>query len=356
MGRRKNFVDQGLTYNRENDELPPRRRVAATTRTADAQIIARDAVDSPCEVHKDRGRVRNIVIRGRTQENGLRRYSFNPRTSQVSAFQGAAVAGPLLSPWCWESQSFPCVTLIKILWLLILFDIGKSGFSLRLCRQSRLPAFALLYHKKLSNGDAPARGNGCGDATCQEVVAIASTVDFVNGLVIDLDGSLFRIVDFQHVKPGKGAAFVRTKVKSIDTGAVVDKTFRAGEKVEEAVLEHRKMQYLYSDGDNYVFMDLVNYEQVQAAPAVVGEAASYLVENQELSVFLRLGKAFTLELPAAVTLVVRKAEAGLKGDTSSGATKAATLETGLEVQVPLFIEEGDTLEVDTRTGKYIERV
>jgi len=187
-------------------------------------------------------------------------------------------------------------------------------------------------------------------------VVIASTADFRNGLVIDLDGSLFRIVEFQHVKPGKGAAFVRTKLKNVETGQVVDKTFRAGEKVEEAVLEHRKMQYLYNDGDNYVFMDLENYEQVLATPGIVGEAASYLVENQELSVFLRLGKAFTLELPAAVALAVRQAEAGLKGDTSSGATKPVTLETGLVVQVPLFVEEGDMLKVDTRTGKYIERV
>jgi elongation factor P len=185
---------------------------------------------------------------------------------------------------------------------------------------------------------------------------IATTADFRNGLVIDIDGSLMRIVEFQHVKPGKGSAFVRTKLKNVETGQVVDKTFRAGEKVDEALLEHRKMQYLYRDGDSYMFMDLENYEQVAVPPEVVGDAVPFLVENQELSVFLRGGKAITLELPAAVTLAVAKADPWLKGDTSSGATKPVTLETGLVVQVPLFVEEGDTLKVDTRTGRYIERI
>lgn len=186
-------------------------------------------------------------------------------------------------------------------------------------------------------------------------ITIANTADFRNGLVLDIDGSLMRIVEFQHVKPGKGAAFVRTKLKNVETGQVVDKTFRAGEKVEEAVLEHRRMQFLYSDGDHYVFMDLENYEQITVTPDVVGDTADYLVENQELSVFLRKGKAVTLELPAAVVLKVAKAEPGLKGDTSSGATKPVTLETDLVVQAPLFVNEGDTVKVDTRTGRYIER-
>jgi len=171
-----------------------------------------------------------------------------------------------------------------------------------------------------------------------------------------MDGALFRIVEFQHVKPGKGAAFVRTKLKNVETGQVVDKTFRAGEKVEEAILEHRKMQFLYLDGENYVFMDMENYEQVTVGPDVIGDAASFLVENQELSVFLRNGKAVTLELPAAVVLAVTKADPGHKGDTTSGATKPVTLETGLVVQVPLFVEEGDTLKIDTRSTRYIERV
>ncbi len=165
-----------------------------------------------------------------------------------------------------------------------------------------------------------------------------------------------RIVEFQHVKPGKGAAFVRTKLKNVETGQVVDKTFRAGEKVEEAVLEHRKMQFLYKDGDNSIFMDTENYEQTTIGPEVVGENANFLVENQELSVFIRKGKAVTMELPAAVMLTVAKAEPGLKGDTSSGATKPVTLETGLVLQAPLFVNEGDKIKVDTRSGRYIERV
>lgn len=167
---------------------------------------------------------------------------------------------------------------------------------------------------------------------------------------------LYRIVEFQHVKPGKGGAFVRTKLKNVETGQVVDKTFRAGEKVEEAMLEHRKMQYLYRDGDNYVFMDLETYEQFSTGPDVVGEASQFLVENQELSVFVRGGKPVTIELPAAVLLKVAKAEPWLKGDTTGAATKPVTLETGLVVQAPLFVEEGDTVKVDTRSGKYIERV
>lgn len=158
------------------------------------------------------------------------------------------------------------------------------------------------------------------------------------------------------MKPGKGAAFVRTKLKNVETGQVVDKTFRAGEKVEEAVLEHRKMQFLYKDGDNSIFMDTENYEQTTIGPEVVGENANFLVENQELSVFIRKGKAVTMELPAAVMLTVAKAEPGLKGDTSSGATKPVTLETGLVLQAPLFVNEGDKIKVDTRSGRYIERV
>jgi len=171
-----------------------------------------------------------------------------------------------------------------------------------------------------------------------------------------MDGSLMRIVEFQHVKPGKGAAFVRTKLKNVETGQVVDKTFRAGERVEEAILEHRKMQYLYNDGENYIFMDTENYEQVSVPPPVVGDDSRFLVENQEVSLFLLKGKPITMELPAAVNLKVTSAETGLKGDTSGAATKPVTLETGLTVQVPLFVEESDTLRVDTRSGRYIERV
>jgi elongation factor P len=167
---------------------------------------------------------------------------------------------------------------------------------------------------------------------------------------------MFKVIEFQHVKPGKGGAFVRTKLKNVETGAVVDRTFRAGEKFDEAVLEHRRMQYLYRDGENYMFMDLETYEQVPIGPEVIGEAATYLVENQELSVFVRGDKPVTVELPAAVNLKVVMAEPWLKGDTSGAATKPVTLETGLVVQVPLFVGEGDLIKVDTRTGRYSERV
>lgn len=190
----------------------------------------------------------------------------------------------------------------------------------------------------------------------REVMTIISTGDFRNGLVIELGGTLFRIVEFQHVKPGKGGAFVRTRLKNVETGAVLDKTFRAGEKVEEAVLEHRRMQYLYRDGENYVFMDLENYEQSMLTPAVIGEAAAFLVENQELGVLVRSGKAVAVDLPTSVNLKVQKADPWLKGDTSGAATKPVTLETDLVVQVPLFVEEGDVLKIDTRSGRYMERI
>lgn len=188
------------------------------------------------------------------------------------------------------------------------------------------------------------------------VRTIISTSDFRNGLVLELDGSLMRITEFQHVKPGKGGAFVRTRLKNVETGAVQDRTFRASEKLQEAVLEHCRMQYLYRDGENFVFMDLDNYEQFIAGPDVVGESESFLVENQEASLFIQKGKIITIELPAAVLLEVEKAETWLKGDTSGAATKPVTLVTGLVVQAPLFIEEGDILKVDTRSGKYLERV
>ena len=198
-----------------------------------------------------------------------------------------------------------------------------------------------------------------GRASCrggeQEVSAIISTSEFRNGLVIEIGVSIFRIVEFQHVKPGKGGAFVRTRLKNVETGAVTDKTFRAGEKVTEAVLDHRRMQYLYPDDEKYVLMDLENYEQISAGPEVIGEASTFLVENQEFSVFMRKGRPVTIELPAAVELKVTKADRWVKGDTTGASTKPVTLETGLVVQVPLFIEEGDVLKVDTRSGRYIER-
>jgi len=190
----------------------------------------------------------------------------------------------------------------------------------------------------------------------EEVPEIISTSDFRNGLAIELGGQMFRVVEFQHVKPGKGGAFVRTRVKNVETGAVLDRTFRSGEKLEEAVLEHKKMQFLYRDGENYVLMDTDTYEQMPVPPDVIKEEADYLVEEQVFSVFVHRGKTVYVELPAAVELTVEKAEPWLKGDTTGAATKPVTMETGLVVQAPLFVEKGDVLKVDTRDGRYIERV
>ncbi len=174
--------------------------------------------------------------------------------------------------------------------------------------------------------------------------------------MIELDGELFRIVDFQHVKPGKGGAFVRTKLKNVEKGAVIDKTFRAGEKMQEAVLERRPMQYLYRDGELYVFMDRKTYEQLSMGRDLVEESSDYLVENQDVGVLLKDGKPLVLELPNTVKIKVIKADPGLKGDRVGGAMKPVTLETGKVIQVPLFIEKGDTLKIDTRTGDYISRI
>ncbi len=182
------------------------------------------------------------------------------------------------------------------------------------------------------------------------------TSRFRNGLKIELDGEPFTITYFQHVKPGKGGAFVRTKVKNLKTGRVLDRTFRSGEKVEEADVDDRKMQFLYQDGDSLVFMDSRDYEQIPFSLEQVGDARKYLKENLEVDVLLWKGKPINIELPAFVEAVVSECEPGMKGDTASGATKPATLETGAVVQVPLFIKEGEVIRVDTRSGAYVERV
>lgn len=174
--------------------------------------------------------------------------------------------------------------------------------------------------------------------------------------MLKLEGNLFRLVEFQHVKPGKGGAFVRTRLKNVETGAVLERTFRAGEKFDEVVLSHRRMQYLYPDGDNFVFMDTETFEQVAIPGDVVGDDALFLGENLDVDVYVHEGKPISLELPPAVLLEVKEAEPWLKGDTTSGATKPVVLETGLRLQVPLFVEEGDTVKVDTRSNEYIERV
>jgi elongation factor P len=183
-----------------------------------------------------------------------------------------------------------------------------------------------------------------------------STNDLKNGMTLELDGTLFNVVEFQHVKPGKGGAFVRTKLRNMRTGAVLERTFNAGVKVGLARVERKEMQYLYRDGDNAVFMDLETYEQLPVPADVVGDMSSYLTEGSTASVATHDGTPISVELPASVALTVASTDPGVKGDRVSGALKPATLETGLVVQVPLFVEEGDRLKVDTRSGEYIERV
>ena len=182
------------------------------------------------------------------------------------------------------------------------------------------------------------------------------TSQFKNGLKIELDGQPFTITYFQHVKPGKGGAFVRTKLKNLLNGRVVDKTFRSGEKCNEADIEEKNMQYLYHDGEDLIFMDTESYEQIPIGSDVLGDAINYLMENMEVDVLFWRGKPVSVELPNYIEAKVTQSDPGVKGDTSSGALKPATIETGFTLNVPLFIEEGDVLRVDTRTGEYSERV
>jgi elongation factor P len=183
-----------------------------------------------------------------------------------------------------------------------------------------------------------------------------STADFRNGLVIVQDGDLYEIVEFQHVKPGKGGAFVRTRLKNVLSGRVLDKTFRSGEKMEEARLEDREWQYLYTDGDLFHFMEPQSYEQIAVGADVVGDNANWMKENENISLCFYEGKVIKVAVPVAVELKVTQCDPGVQGDRATGGTKPAKLETGVTVQVPLFINEGDVLKVDTRTGEYIERV
>jgi elongation factor P len=185
---------------------------------------------------------------------------------------------------------------------------------------------------------------------------VATSNDLKNGLVLNIDGSLWTVIEFQHVKPGKGGAFVRTKLKNVLTGKVVDKTFNAGVKVETANVDKRDMQYLYKDGDDWVFMDTQSYEQTHVPNAVVGDASKYLLENQTAMVATHDGAPLYVELPASVELMVTYTEPGLQGDRSTGGTKPATLETGAEIQVPLFLESDTKVKVDTRDGSYLGRV
>jgi elongation factor P len=182
-----------------------------------------------------------------------------------------------------------------------------------------------------------------------------TTNDLKNGMTLDLDGKLMQVVEFQHVKPGKGPAFVRTKIRNVRTGAIVERTFRAGEKVERVTIDKREMQYLYRDGADYVFMDNETYEQLHVSATALGDAGSYLIEGAAVVLQMHGDEIVGTELPAAVELAVAETEPGIQGDRVSGATKPATLETGLVVQVPLFVNIGDRLKVDTRSGEYITR-
>ncbi len=182
-----------------------------------------------------------------------------------------------------------------------------------------------------------------------------STNDLKRGMTLDLDGTLFQVIEFQHVKPGKGGAFVRTKLRNVRTGAVIDRTFNAGVNVGLAIVERKDMQFLYRDGDDFVFMDTDTYDQHHVPSSIVGEAANYLTEGFTAMVAMHETNAIGVELPASVVLKVTQTDPGVKGDRVSGAMKLATLETGLAVQVPLFVGEGDLIKVDTRTGDYLTR-
>ena len=182
-----------------------------------------------------------------------------------------------------------------------------------------------------------------------------SVNDFRTGLTVELEGMAWQVVDFQHVKPGKGAAFVRSKLKNVKTGTIVERTFRAGEKIPRARLDKNEMQYLYNNGDEYVFMDNQSFEQVSLDKEQLGDGLKYLKENMNIHVMIYQGEIIALEMPNFVELQVIDTEPGIKGDTASGASKNATLETGVVVQVPLFINVGDVLRIDTRTGFYMER-
>jgi elongation factor P len=183
-----------------------------------------------------------------------------------------------------------------------------------------------------------------------------SVNDLKNGITLELDNGLFQVVEFQHVKPGKGGAFVRTKIRNVKNGAVIDKTFNAGIKVEQAIVDRQDMQFLYKDGDDYVFMNTSTYDQMNVPSASLGDAADYLTEQMVAQIAQYQGEIIGVEIAASVELLIAQTEPGVQGDRVSGARKPATLETGKVLQVPLFVEPGDKVKVDTRTGEYITRV
>jgi elongation factor P len=183
-----------------------------------------------------------------------------------------------------------------------------------------------------------------------------TTNELKNGITLQLDNGLFTVVEFQHVKPGKGGAFVRTTLRNARTGAVIDRTFRAAERVEQAILDKREMQYLYADGEDFVFMDTETYDQLHVAPTALGPAANYLIPQSTAILAMYDGEIVSVEIPASVELTIAETEPGIQGDRVSGARKPATLETGKVIQVPLFVNIGDRVKVDTRSGDYITRV
>lgn len=182
-----------------------------------------------------------------------------------------------------------------------------------------------------------------------------SAGDFRNGITLDIDGSVYQIVEFQHVKPGKGAAFVRTKIKNVMSGAVVERTFRPTEKFPPARIDRVDMQYLYADGDLFHFMNMETYDQMALSSDVIGDALKFVKENDAVKVCSYNGKVFSVEPPLFVELEITDTEPGFKGDTATGATKPATVETGAQVAVPLFVNTGDKIKIDTRTGEYLSR-
>ena len=185
---------------------------------------------------------------------------------------------------------------------------------------------------------------------------MATSNDLKNGMVLNMEGQLWSVIEFQHVKPGKGPAFVRTKMRHVLSGKVVEKTFNAGVKIETATVDRRDMQYLYNDGTGFVFMDNTTYDQITIPTETVGDVANYMLENQMATVALHEGAPLYIELPPSVVLEITYTEPGLQGDRSTGGTKPATLETGFQIQVPLFIENNTRVKVDTRTGDYLGRV
>jgi elongation factor P len=186
-------------------------------------------------------------------------------------------------------------------------------------------------------------------------MAVVSTNDLKTGMTLEIEHNLFQVVDFQHVKPGKGPAFVRSTLRNARTGAVIDRTFRAGEKLERAMIDKREMQYLYNDGTSYVFMDTSSYDQMEVMPESLGDAANYLIETANAVMLMHGTEIIGIDLPSSVELTITETEPGIQGDRVSGASKPATVETGLVVQVPLFIEQGERIKVDTRNGEYSGR-